>query len=40
LGVSRKMKYRVLHNLEQGQGRLIVVERPARKTPVVTLIAL
>jgi hypothetical protein len=37
LGVSRKVKYRVLRELE---GRLIVLERPARKAPMVTMIAL
>ena len=35
LGVSRKVKQRVLRELERAQ--LIGVERPARKTPVVTL---
>jgi hypothetical protein len=37
LGVSRKIKYRVLRDLETGKGRLIVVDRRTRKTPVVTL---
>src|SRR5262249_61683213 len=37
LGVSRKIKYRILRNLETGKGRLIVVDRRTRKTPVVTL---
>ena len=35
LGVSRKVKQRVLRELELA--RLIAVERPARKSPVVTL---
>jgi hypothetical protein len=38
LGVSREVKRRVLRDLERG--RLITVERPARKTPIVTLIVL
>jgi hypothetical protein len=40
LGVSRKVKYQVLRNLETGKGRLIVVDRRTRKTPVVTLTVL
>jgi hypothetical protein len=40
LGVSRKVKHRVLRELEQGQGRLIVVKRKPRKAPTVTLVAL
>jgi hypothetical protein len=38
LGVSRKVKARVLHDLERR--RIIVVERPPQKTPIITLIAL
>jgi hypothetical protein len=38
LSVSRDVKRRVLHDLEQA--RFIVVERPARKTPLVTLVTL
>ena len=38
LGVSRKVKQRILRELELA--RLIIVERPARKSPVVTLNAL
>jgi len=38
LGVSRKVKARVLHDLERR--RIIVVERPRQKTPIITLIAL
>jgi hypothetical protein len=38
LGVSRDVKRRVLHALERA--RFIVVERPARKTPLVTLVTL
>jgi hypothetical protein len=38
LGVSRKIKYRVLRDLEQAG--LILVERQPRKTPVVTLVPL
>ena len=37
-GVSREVKLRVLRDLERA--RLVVVERPPRKTPIVTLIAL
>ena len=37
LGVSRKIKHRVLRDLE---GKYLVIERPARRTPVITLIAL
>jgi hypothetical protein len=40
LGVSRKVKYRVLRDLEKGKGRLIVVERIPRRAPRVCLIAL
>jgi hypothetical protein len=36
LGVSRKIKYQVLHDLERAG--LAVVERPPRKTPIVTLL--
>lgn len=35
LGVSRKVKQRILRELELAQ--LIIVERPTRKSPVVTL---
>jgi hypothetical protein len=38
LGVSRKVKQRVLRELEQGQ--LITVERKSRKAPIVTLVLL
>ena len=38
LGVSRKVKQRILRELELA--RLVIVERPARKSPVVTLNAL
>jgi hypothetical protein len=38
LGVSRDVKRRVLRDLERGG--VILVERPARKTPTITLIAL
>ena len=38
LGVSREVKRRVLRDLEQGG--LITVERPLRKSPVVTLVLL
>ena len=38
LGASREVKRRVLRDLEQGG--LIAVERPPRKTPIVTLILL
>jgi hypothetical protein len=36
LGVSREIKRRVLRELEQGG--LILIERPARKTPLITLL--
>jgi hypothetical protein len=36
LGVSRKVKYRVLRDLERGG--VILVERPTRKTPIISLI--
>jgi hypothetical protein len=38
LGVSREVKRRVLRDLERGG--LIVVARPVRKTPIVTLVLL
>jgi hypothetical protein len=38
LGVSRKVKYRVLRDLERA--KLITIERPVRKTPIVTLVLL
>src|SRR5262245_28110643 len=38
LGVSRKVKRRVLRDLERAG--LIIVERPLRKTPIVTLVSL
>jgi len=38
LGVSRDVKRRVLRDLELAG--LITVERPARKTPIVTLVVL
>jgi hypothetical protein len=38
LGVSRDVKRRVLRDLERA--RVIMVERPPRKTPRVTLVAL
>jgi hypothetical protein len=38
LGVSRDVKRRVLRDLERRQ--VIIVERPPRKTPIVTLIGL
>ena len=38
LGVSREIKRRVLRDLEKGG--LITVERPTRKTPIVTLVGL
>ena len=38
LGVSRDVKRRVLRDLERGG--LIRVERPTRKTPIVTLVGL
>ena len=38
LGISRETKRRALRDLERAG--LIVVERPLRKTPVVTLVAL
>jgi hypothetical protein len=38
LGVSRDVKRRVLRDLERGG--LITVERPTRKTPIVTLVGL
>jgi hypothetical protein len=38
LGVSRDIKRRVLRDLESAG--LIVVERPARRTPIVTLVSL
>src|SRR5262245_7681248 len=38
LGVSRKIKARVLRDLESGQ--VILVERPSHKAPIVTLVAL
>ena len=38
LGVSRKTKYRVLRDLERQQ--VILVERPPKKTPIITLVAL
>jgi len=37
-GVSRDVKRRVLRDLERRQ--VIIVERPPRKTPIVTLIGL
>jgi hypothetical protein len=37
-GASREVKRRVLRDLERGG--LIVVERPSRKTPIVTLVLL
>jgi hypothetical protein len=37
LGVSRKVKQRVLRDLEQAG--LIIVERPLKKTPIVTLVS-
>lgn len=37
-GVSRKIKSRVLRNLESAG--LITVERPSRKSPIVTLVLL
>jgi hypothetical protein len=36
LGVGRKVKWRVLHDLERG--RLITVKRTSRRTPIVTLV--
>jgi ribosomal protein S19E (S16A) len=38
LGVSRDVKRRILHDLESAG--LILVKRPPRKTPVITLVAL
>jgi hypothetical protein len=38
LGVSRKIKYRVLRNLERRP--VIHIERPFGKTPIITLIGL
>jgi hypothetical protein len=38
LGVSRDVKRRVLRDLERGG--LITVDRPTRKTPIVTLVGL
>jgi hypothetical protein len=38
LGVGRKVKYRVLRDLERGG--LITIERPAGKTLVITLVLL
>jgi hypothetical protein len=38
LGVSRETKRRALRDLERAG--LIVVERPSRKTPIITLVAL
>ena len=38
LGVSREIKRRVLRDLERGG--LITIERPTRKTPIVTLVLL
>jgi hypothetical protein len=38
LGVTRKIKYRVLRNLERRP--VILVERSSRKTPLITLIGL
>jgi DNA-binding MarR family transcriptional regulator len=38
LGVSREIKRRVLRDLERAG--LITVERPTRKTPIVTLVGL
>ena len=38
LGVSRDVKRRVLRDLERA--RVIMVERPPRKTPRVTLVVL
>jgi hypothetical protein len=38
LGISRETKRRVLRDLEHAG--LIVVERPLRKTPIVTLVTL
>ena len=38
LGVSREIKRRVLRDLERDG--LITVERPTRKTPIVTLVGL
>jgi hypothetical protein len=38
LGISRDIKRRVLRDLETGG--LITVERPTRKTPIVTLVGL
>ena len=38
LGVSRKVKHRVLRNLERA--KLISVERPPNKNPIVTLVLL
>jgi hypothetical protein len=38
LGVSREIKRRVLRDLERRQ--VIIVERPLRKTPIITLIGL
>jgi hypothetical protein len=37
-GVSRKVKYRVLRDLEAAG--LILVERPSHRSPTVTLVAL
>jgi hypothetical protein len=37
-GVSRKVKHRVLRDLERAG--LIVVDRPARKTPLISLVLL
>jgi len=38
LGVSREIKRRVLRDLERG--KFIVVERPPRRTPIITLVTL
>jgi DNA-binding GntR family transcriptional regulator len=38
LGVSREIKRRALRELERA--RLITIERPPRKTPIITLILL
>jgi len=40
LGINREMKRRVLHDLAQGEGRMIVLEKRGGKAPRITLIGL
>jgi hypothetical protein len=40
LGVSRKVKHRILRNLAYGKGRMITVEQKAGRAPRISLIGL